>query len=313
MGQTESVLDLPMAGNSLFPILIGKVDAWFAIFTDVPGNPPITLPSPILRYATYYGGHDDDKAEDVVIDGSGNIAFIGGTESFDFPTSCNNPMFPNESRAYQSTQGSFLIYDAFIVKFNHQPQTPALWDRFWATYYGGAGIDFGYAIAVDANNDLLIGGSTSSPNFPVVGAATLQKTYQGGGSDGFLAKLNGTPAPAPFTPCNAAPPPAGAGIPIWSGYLGGTAQDAIGSGTGAPSTPPRGGIVVDATNTLYTSSSTLSADFPIGNGPYRRRAIAGMDIAITKLKGDGTAILKTKGPSQPPAYPSAAFDPTAND
>ena len=268
--------DLPLAGNWFQNVLVGYFDIWFAAITDNAGGMPA-----VLQYSSYYGGHDIDEGQDIVIDGNGNLAFTGATVSFDFPVSF--PPNPNQATAFQPFHANVLSYDAVVVKFNAGPN-PATWNRLWGTYFGGANLDYGYAIAADANNDLLVGGSTSSTNFPVAGTGTLQKTYRGGVSDGFVAKFGGGATPAPPS-----------GQPIWSGYLGGRAWEGVGGGVGAPIAPPRGGIATDPANNLYIVSTTLSPDFPVSLGGYRRTAIAEKDIAITKMKGDGTGVLKMNG------------------
>ena len=65
----------------------------------------------------------------------------------------------------------------------------------------------------------------------------------------------------------------------------------------------------DPTNNLYIVSTTLSPDFPVSLGGYRRTAVAGKDIAITKMKADGTGVLKAKE-IENPQHPSLGVMPS---
>lgn len=63
----------------------------------------------------------------------------------------------------------------------------------------------------------------------------------------------------------------------------------------------------DPTNNLYIVSTTLSPDFPVSLGGYRRTAVAGKDIAITKMKADGTGVLRINAEDTP--QPSMGAQP----
>src|SRR5262249_46167126 len=58
----------------------------------------------------------------------------------------------------------------------------------YATYLGGAGQDFGHAIAVDAAGNAYVTGLTNSPNFPVSPGAYT--TPGAANNNVFVAKLN---------------------------------------------------------------------------------------------------------------------------
>ena len=129
-------------------------------------------------WATYYGGSSADECNAVTIDNVGNIFICGATQSTNFPITTG---------AFQTTlSGS---NDAFVVKFD------ATGTQIWSTYYGGSnGSDNGSCITTDNSGNVLVGGTTSSNNFPVTnGSFSL-------GGDGFLFKLNTN------------------GTPIWSSY-----------------------------------------------------------------------------------------------
>jgi len=201
-----------------------------------------------LIYSTYLGGNGSDTAAAIAVDSAGNAYVTGGTTSTNFPT----------ASAVQSTSGG--NQDAFITKLNPSGNT-----LVYSTYLGGSGgaagsPEQGTAIAVDATGAAYVAGVTNSTNFPVT-SGVLQPTYDGGGSDAFVAKLA----------------PAGTSL-VYSAYLGGSGFDYA------------SGIAVDslgnATVTGYTSSSdfwSLRAVQAGNNGAY--------DAFLTKLNATGTGIL----------------------
>jgi YD repeat-containing protein len=58
-----------------------------------------------------------------------------------------------------------------------------------STYLGGSSTERGLGVAVDSAGNTYITGGTVSTNFPL--ASSLQNTYNGGGEDAFVTKLNG--------------------------------------------------------------------------------------------------------------------------
>ncbi|HUJ20531.1 MAG TPA: SBBP repeat-containing protein, partial [Bryobacteraceae bacterium] len=120
-----------------------------------------------VSYATYFGGDSIDSIASTAEDPAGNLYVTGYTYS------SNLPVTPG---AFQLTHGGvpgtvFSIFesppqpDAFVAKFSSSGML------VWATYLGGKGSDMGQAIAVDAQGNVIIAGSTSSADFPVTAGA----------------------------------------------------------------------------------------------------------------------------------------------
>lgn len=204
--------------------------------------------SPRLAYATYLGGASGDPfvepANAIAVDAQGYIYVAGSTTATDFPT----------VNAIQANKAGGLD-DAFIAKFAPDGQS-----LVYSTYLGGSGNDQATGIAVDANGNAYVTGSTASSNFPISDA--LQST-SGGGSDAFVAKLSPT------------------GALLYSTYLGGVNLD-VGHA-----------IAVDAGGHAYVVGATASLNFPTKmpiQGPKFALNGASSDAFIAKLNADGKSL-----------------------
>ena len=60
----------------------------------------------------------------------------------------------------------------------------------FSTYLGGTGV-LGYAIATGPSGSVYVAGETGSPGFPAT-LGSFDTTYNGGTSDGFVAKFTST-------------------------------------------------------------------------------------------------------------------------
>jgi uncharacterized protein (TIGR03437 family) len=148
----------------------------------------------------------------VATDPQGNIYVVGQTSS---------PAFPVTSNALQATlKGNS---DAFISKIS--PAGALL----WSTYFGGSGNDSAAGVAIDSAGNILVAGTTSSTDLPVLNA--YQNTL-GGRTNLFVLKLDPT------------------GKILYCTYLGGSSND------GAT------GLAVDSAGAAYITGYTSSANFP---------------------------------------------------
>jgi hypothetical protein len=161
----------------------------FAVVGRDPSRPLVI--DPVVAYATYVGGSDDETPYDAAVDAAGDVYLVGAVVSLDFPT----------ANALPSQPGGGSV-DAFVTKLN------ASGAKFlYSTYFGGNGSETAWGVRVDATG-IYLAGSTTSPDFPAINA--LQSTLAGGGFEGdaFVAKLT----------------PAGSGI-VFSTYFGGAGDD----------------------------------------------------------------------------------------
>jgi len=147
---------------------------------------------PVLGYATYLGGGNDDYANGIAVDGQGNTYVVGVTGSADFTATTG---------ASQTVETG--TDNAFVTELSSTGTV------VYQTYLGGGG-DAGNAIAVDAAGDAYLTGATASANFPTTTNAFSRTSASGGAgtNDAFVAELN----------------PTGSGL-IYSTYLGGGNDD----------------------------------------------------------------------------------------
>ena len=103
-----------------------------------------------IDYCTYLGGSADDIGSAIAVNEHGSAFVVGTTFSADFPI-------------YSALQSNLLgTANCFITKFDTNGQT-----LLFSTYLGGSEYDYGSAIALDRQGDVIIAGSTSSADFPV--------------------------------------------------------------------------------------------------------------------------------------------------
>jgi hypothetical protein len=149
----------------------------------------------------------------------------------------------------------------------------------YSTYLGGnAGVDRGWAIALDEAGNACVTGDTASTNFPISNA--IQAAYGGGQSDAFVAKLNAN----------------GSGL-VYSTFLGGDLWD---EGRGIAC---RGSDVFVTGDTSSLNFPT-SSPFQVNNGG----GIQNQDDAFVLRIGD-LGPVPTPTPT-PTATPTPVATPT---
>jgi hypothetical protein len=189
-----------------FPVTTGAFQR--ALFFPREGHPKDVFITKLnaagngIVYSSYLGGGGDDEGEDIAVDASGHPFLTGLTVSYDSDPLQANDAFPTTPGAYQPTNPMAANgghESAFVAKFD--PSQSGSASLVYSTYLGGSGGDRGYGIAVDANGNALVAGTTTSFDFPTVNGFQIQNN---GGISGFVTKLN-----------------AGGTAPIYSTYLGG--------------------------------------------------------------------------------------------
>jgi uncharacterized protein (TIGR03437 family) len=200
--------------------------------------------TPDVYFSHYFGGSGTDMFNGIALDGQNNVYLTGSTNSPDLPVKAG--------AAQTSLHGK--TSNAFVVAFT------SVGVGTYSTYLGGTGADYGNAIAANAAGDAFVTGSTTSTNFPMMGAP-YQSTLKGT-QNAFVSKIG-----------------AGGGALIYSTYLGGSGND---EGLG---------IAVDPSGAAYITGGTTSANFPVTAGAYQSTLAGSTNAFVTRLDGGGKTLL----------------------
>jgi hypothetical protein len=127
-----------------------------------------------LVFGTYLGGSQTDIIYGLAVEENTRIHVTGYTYSEDFPT----------RGAVQAQRGGAV--EAFVASYD--PRLRSTDQLTFATYWGGAGNDIGYGLAVDNACTLHVVGSTTSRNLTVTESG-FQRSLSSV-PDGFYAAIN---------------------------------------------------------------------------------------------------------------------------
>ena len=254
-----------------------------AVSFDVGGyNPSLPLIiDPMLIFSTYTGSTADNWGTTAAFDSHKNTYSAGLVFGNGYPTTTG---------AYQTTLAGNA--DIGVIKLDATGS-----QRVYATYIGGVYADMPHSLYVNEFDELVILGTTGSPNFPTSTNA-YNRTFRGGsavtylgtgvinfpsGSDIFVCRLN-----AAGTQLSA------------STLIGGTNNDGLNYkqrfsssndvvmlgndslyfnyGDGA-----RGELITDDLNNVYVASCTFSSNFPTTQGAFQPTSGGGQEGVVFKL------------------------------
>jgi len=204
-----------------------------------------------IRYSTYLGGSGGDAGNAITVDAQGNAYVAGVTSSNDFPTSnAMQAVLKGQSNAFLTT----IAPNGSAIGFS--------------TFLGGRVADQANAVALDSLGNIVVAGSTHSPDFPVQSA--LQTTCR--------VDKNGACSLDAFATVLA---PSGSQV-LFSTYLGGTRSDA-----------PRA-LALDAKGSAYLAGWTTSRDFPQARIPSLPASLTNLGSASSPKPG-GSFLAKIAG------------------
>jgi hypothetical protein len=213
------------------------------------------------EFSTYIGDEHAWRISKLIVDASGNT-YVAGSRTFDL--------------GYDAFS-SDLRTEAVVVKLDSTGK------RLLFAGIGGKGNDIVNAVAVDRSGNLYLGGSTTSPNFPVRNPLYSGPTGSGQGiftTPGFVTKLSPD------------------GAIVYSTYF--------------PS--PIQSIAVDIDGAAYVAGTTYSSSFPTTTGLPKGPASTGIPIVsaafLTKIAPSGGQIVYSaliSGQNKPCGAGSSCF------
>lgn len=210
-----------------------------------------------LLWSTLFGGTYAEGGASVSADSLGNIFVTGIALSSDLPT-----MDPGSGAYFQSN--NFGGKDVFILKFDNSL------NLVWSTYYGGSEDEQSGAIIVDRDNNIFLGGTTGSGNFPTLNSGTFYQGNKDVNDDAYLLKFDNT------------------GVRLWATFYGGGSSENFQSSDL---------LAVDDCNNIYFTFETRSFDIfkkkqnfcsyiDLTNGGL-------LDVFISKFKNNGELLWAT--------------------
>jgi gliding motility-associated-like protein len=232
---------------------------------------------PELIFSTYSGSFADNWGFTATYDEEGNL-YSGGIVL--------DTGYPVTNGVYQPSHGG--EWDVGILKYS-----PTGKDLIWATYLGGSFSETPQSIIVNSRGELIIYGTTSSPDFPMTNNS-FSKDFLGGdpiydtagvaprlvggvsmrnGTDIFLAILSND----------------GRNL-IGSTFIGGTENDGVMERL-RPLTKNygdqfRGEVNLDRQDNIYVASNTSSPDFTVKNAAQSAYGGSFNDGVIMKFNAD---------------------------
>ncbi len=178
LGGSTTSIDLPFASSGYQGTMGGQIDASLTVFDNLLN----------VQWSTYYGGSSPEDIHAICVSPQGEITFVGGTRSFNFPVTAN------------AWQVSLLNQpDNYLVKFGMNGA------RHYATFFGGTNNEDANGIVSDELGNLYMTGFTYSADFPIQGTV-FQSTLMGQ-QDVYVSKFDVN------------------GQLIWSTFVGGGGQD----------------------------------------------------------------------------------------
>jgi len=215
----------------------------FALVANAGAAVTLDSTAPTLAWVDCWGGYYTENRPVIVVDDGGNVYVAGVTQSHDLTVVDGYDM------TYHDVGENAAYGDDFVAKLTPDGQMA------WSTFFGGSGREGRVQIAIDSGGNLLLAGTTTSADFPMLHAS---QSAIGGGQDIYIAE---------FTT---------GGALLRSTLLGGSGND-------SPSC-----LAVDKSGAIFIAGYSSSSNFP---GRSRTLSSAGGDDGlVAKLTSDGKLI-----------------------
>jgi hypothetical protein len=197
-----------------------------------------------LIFSTYYGGSNWEFPQaGIAMDSQGNVWLSGYTESKDLPL----------KNAAQSTLGGTI--DCFLAKVS---SAGAL---LVSTYWGGSALDTCWGIAVDPQDNVYIGGGSTSDDFPFKNAIQTIRSPKTGFASPTIAK---------FSPSGQVAFSTFLGDGSWGGVLG---------------------IGFDVIGNVYITGDMGDSKLITTHNAFQATAGSNQDAFVVKLNPNGSEVL----------------------
>src|SRR5579872_94235 len=258
-----------------------------------------TVIDPVLIYASYLGGTQQNAVQGIAVNAAGEAFVTGYTLATNFPTTAGS-LQPTQPACTTNDCGTATGGDAFVARISADGT-----HLIYSTYLGGNNQDQANAITIDGNGNTYVTGFTFSNDFPLKNPYQSLCNPSGAGVNNVLSPtcevhtpgeplIYSTNTPDVFiTKLN----PTGTQI-LYSTFFGGSAND---NATG---------IAVDAQGQIYIAGNTSSllrsttSSFPVGPAvPFPVTASAYQDshhaagdqdyfnAFVAKFSADGQTLL----------------------
>lgn len=248
----------------------------FALET-IPSTGTVVI-DPDLIFSTYAGNTVDNFGFTATYDEAGNL-YAGGIATG--PTLFMDGRFPATTGAFDITYNGgrdesegiyayFFECDITLSKYSADGT-----QLLYATYLGGVSNEYPHSIIVNKQNELIVFGTTFSPNFPTTGGA--YQPLRGGKNDIIVTHFNAD--------CSAL---------IGSTYFGGSESDGLNQASILRyfyADDFRGEVLLDTLGNIYIGSSTFSADLPLKNATLQLTNRGGQDGLLVKFNPELTDVM----------------------
>jgi uncharacterized protein (TIGR03437 family) len=205
---------------------------------------PITI-DPELDFSTFIGGPGYDVVQSIAFDAAGFIYLTGLTDTPLTPTL--NPF----------QQPNTVKRQAFVLKLTSNAEQIVTF-----TALSGSGYTAGASISIDKAGAILLYGTTSSQDFPLV--KPFQREYRAGYYQAFVAKL----APDFRTL-------------LYSSYFGGSVAETVFR------------AVLTSDGSMVITGNTQSKDIPIRNALQPSAGLANSQCFLAKVDPQGALVFST--------------------
>lgn len=226
---TTSSWDFPTTQGSYDPNSNGESDA-FLLKLSQDGSQ--------LLFSTFVGGSQSDSCQGLSLDRvSGETWITGSTYSSNFPISAG---------AFDTSYNGGA--DFFVARISSEGD-----QLLFSTYLGGSQDDFGYGVVHDENQNVLVVGTSTSPDMPST-PLTYDPSFNGL-SDVYLAKLDQS----------------GSSL-VGATFLGGGQSDE--------------GLALTLAGDVFVAGYTNSGDFPTTPGALDTAFNGFWDVFIARISSD---------------------------